>query len=985
MTREEHEPGGFALPMMQAAWQEPVWLGSPAPWAGHLPFAAWLMAVMRPRTLVELGVYSGISYLGFCEAAVQHDVPLQAWGVDTWAGDPHAGHYGDQVLQTLKGQHDARYGGFSTLLQKTFDEALADVADGSVDLLHIDGLHTYDAVRHDFETWQPKLSERGVVLFHDVAVRRDDFGVWRFWGELAARFPSFAFAHSHGLGVLLVGAQAPTPLRALCDEPAQLAAAQRYFGALGERFERRAEALHQATQLNDLRAQAERDAAAVRAQGDWIAQQDEQLREAGRLQARQQAMLDEAQHAMAARDAAVQQLQARLDEHVVQTEALRRTQAERESQWAHSLREQGARLSSEMQAWQQRLAQVTRQARRDAQDLQAARTAARLLGQQVDELLASRSWRATAGLRKLGTLARQVRHSPAGTSTAVSLRRVRNAMRYAAAGNWRELLQRVQHVKQQAAEAQRLEQFEGKAIACGILCTPHTLYVAHALQVALARAGIPATLVDEADDYPLDLYVVVCPQMFKSLPPGEKRVAFQMEQTVSSRWFTPDYLAVLENSLAAIDYAQTNLANLAEFGIVYPHVYLVPIGGVQGYRTWLNAATPDVEPAPDEVCDVLFYGDANAPRRKRLLAEIGKHHAVRVVGNAFGADMHRALAGAKVVVNLHYYEGALLETTRLYECLSLGKSVVSETAADQAEHQALEAAVRFVDVDDAQGLIAAIGEALAEQADAAQRARHAQRCEAVVAASQARFEFMLYRLLVSRRVLSYAQFTQLTATTTVAPRLALSLPETTVRRQAFEAIRPADVQVFDGLRYAPGWIGCAMSYKYLAQAALRQGLATLEVMEDDVEFPPDYDLRRSAVKAYLEQRAGEWDVFVGLMAEVHPDTRVLKVERVGNDTFVTLDRMISAVSNIYGPRALSLMAQWDETVVDADTNTIDRFIQRQTALRVVVALPFLVGHHEALDSSLWGISNVRYSQLIADAEAKLWALAEQAQAGSDAV
>ena len=41
------------------------------------------MAATRPRTLVELGVYSGISYLAFCQAAMQHGVPLRAWGVDT--------------------------------------------------------------------------------------------------------------------------------------------------------------------------------------------------------------------------------------------------------------------------------------------------------------------------------------------------------------------------------------------------------------------------------------------------------------------------------------------------------------------------------------------------------------------------------------------------------------------------------------------------------------------------------------------------------------------------------------------------------------------------------------------------------------------------------------------------------------------------------------------------------------------------------------
>jgi hypothetical protein len=235
---------------------------------------------------------------------VQHQVPLRAWGVDTWAGDPHAGHYGDEVLRTLRVQHDPRYAGFSTLLQKTFDEALADVPDASVDLLHIDGLHTYEAVRHDFETWHPKLSERAVVLFHDIEVRQGDFGVWRYWAELTARYPSISFAHSNGLGVLLVGHDAPPVLRALSADADGQQAARRYFTALGERFELRAQALHQASLMQDLEARMQRDAAALEKQGDWIGQQDQKLLEAERRQARDAQAIAALQQAAAGHEAA---------------------------------------------------------------------------------------------------------------------------------------------------------------------------------------------------------------------------------------------------------------------------------------------------------------------------------------------------------------------------------------------------------------------------------------------------------------------------------------------------------------------------------------------------------------------------------------------------------------------------------------------------------------------------------------------------------
>ena len=119
------------------------------------------------------------------------------------------------------------------------------------------------------------------------------------------------------------------------------------------------------------------------------------------------------------------------------------------------------------------------------------------------------------------------------------------------------------------------------------------------------------------------------------------------------------------------------------------------------------------------------------------------------------------------------------------------------------------------------------------------------------------------------------------------------------------------------------------------------------------------------------------------MALVHPENNVLKVERVDGETYVTLDRMISMVSNIYTPEALRRIAAWDETCLDAETNTIDRFLQNQGRLRAVVTLPFLVGHREDMDSSLWGISNARYAQLISQAQAQLERLVAQHEEGGE--
>lgn len=193
----------FYSNLLASATFEPFPSDRDSAWLGHLQFADFVIREHRPAVLVELGSHWGHSYFAFCKSIKNAGIDCKAYAVDTWQGDDHAGLYGEEVFNSVRAHNDGNFSAFSSLLRMTFDEATDYFTDGSVDLLHIDGLHTYEAVKHDFNTWLPKLSPGALVLLHDINVRGRDFGVWKFWEELCEEYPdNIDFHHSYGLGVL---------------------------------------------------------------------------------------------------------------------------------------------------------------------------------------------------------------------------------------------------------------------------------------------------------------------------------------------------------------------------------------------------------------------------------------------------------------------------------------------------------------------------------------------------------------------------------------------------------------------------------------------------------------------------------------------------------------------------------------------------------------------------------------------------------------
>ena len=174
-----------------------VLAGIPSAWGdgniqGHVLFVDWLINEMQPKVTVDLGIDYGYSLI-----ALAHNNPGKVYGIDGFEGDKWTGirNTYDQVSDHIINLQLNNV----TLIKGFFDDVV-ETWDTEIDLLHIDGFHSYEAVKNDFEKWSGFVPDTGVILFHDVDSHDARFGVKQFFNEI--NMPKHELSGFQGLGIV---------------------------------------------------------------------------------------------------------------------------------------------------------------------------------------------------------------------------------------------------------------------------------------------------------------------------------------------------------------------------------------------------------------------------------------------------------------------------------------------------------------------------------------------------------------------------------------------------------------------------------------------------------------------------------------------------------------------------------------------------------------------------------------------------------------
>jgi len=164
-----------------------------------------LVRERRPRTVVEIGTHEGGTLYALCQAAdpeamlVSIDLPGGMWG----------GGYSRREARRFRGY--AQPGQALHTLRRNSQKPrtvrkLRSLLDGrGIDFLMIDGDHSYEGVKRDWELYEPLVSSGGVIAFHDVIKHPPEtmVEVDRFWSELVDLQPTDEFTdpgHDRGQG-----------------------------------------------------------------------------------------------------------------------------------------------------------------------------------------------------------------------------------------------------------------------------------------------------------------------------------------------------------------------------------------------------------------------------------------------------------------------------------------------------------------------------------------------------------------------------------------------------------------------------------------------------------------------------------------------------------------------------------------------------------------------------------------------------------------
>jgi hypothetical protein len=141
---------------------------------------------------------NGVGHVDFVDAGYDEGDPDKHWGgIGFWRKHDPQVHF-----QQIGVEH------YITTHVMTTNQFANKINNKKYQYIYVDGDHSYDGVKKDYDLFWSHLSDDGFMAFHDIEAKgyldKGKFGVHTFWQEVIKKHAhiSFPFPHESGLGIL---------------------------------------------------------------------------------------------------------------------------------------------------------------------------------------------------------------------------------------------------------------------------------------------------------------------------------------------------------------------------------------------------------------------------------------------------------------------------------------------------------------------------------------------------------------------------------------------------------------------------------------------------------------------------------------------------------------------------------------------------------------------------------------------------------------
>jgi hypothetical protein len=212
-----------------------------------------------------------------------------------------------------------------------------------------------------------------------------------------------------------------------------------------------------------------------------------------------------------------------------------------------------------------------------------------------------------------------------------------------------------------------------------IIGNPLLISIALNLEHILLHLGHKVFTKLDITDYDCDnddfFYIVIVNDTDRN---PKKYVQYQIEQSTSN-WFTPRYMLAMKNSHRVWEFSISNY-NRYKNAIDRNHVYQMPMPFYRYRKDILDNPIPS-----DFEYDITFYGSINT-RRSYILDKLKKKYKVNACINVYGENAYEIIKKSKIILNIHFYKEATLESARFNEVLQFNRLIVSERSIQEDQY-----------------------------------------------------------------------------------------------------------------------------------------------------------------------------------------------------------------------------------------------------------------------------------------------------------